>query len=327
MLSFFKKKYLQGAGLLVFLAMVLFLSGPQVKIDTTLHPVSLPPDLDAYLAQSEAVFSDIVPGTEKKIVWAGKPGEQTSLALVYIHGFSASRQDTAPLAAMVAGQLHANLYATRLSGHGRGGSAMLDGSVNGWVNDMREAVEIGKRLGRRVVLMGISTGGTLATWQAAQALEDEVAALVLVSPNFGPIDRRTAILTWPWGAQLAELLVGKTRSWQPINEAQGRYWTHSYPVRALVPMMGVVKLARSLDLATIKAPTLIIYSPEDKTVDTREIIAAFQEMGAAKKSLLPYKGAGDPAQHVLAGDILSPGTTMLLAECIGDFLAGLENEP
>jgi len=327
MKSFFQKKYLQGAGLLVGLAMVLFLSGPQVKRDTTLHPVSLPPDLDAYLARSEAVFSDIVPGTEKKIVWAGKPGEQTPLALVYIHGFSASRQDTAPLAAMVAGQLHANLYATRLAGHGRGSSAMLDGSVNAWVNDMREAVEIGKRLGRRVVLMGISTGGTLATWQAAQALHDEVAALVLVSPNFGPVDRRTMILTWPWGAQLAELLVGKTRSWQPINEAQGRYWTHSYPVRALVSMMGVVKLARSLDLATIKAPTLIIYSPEDKMVDTREIIAAFQEMGAEKKSLLPCQGTGDPARHVLAGDILSPGTTMLLAERIGDFLAGLENEP
>jgi esterase/lipase len=326
MMVFFQKKHLQGAGLLVALAMILFLSGPQVKIDTTLHPLSLPPDLDAYLARSEAVYNDIVPGAEKKIVWAQTPGEQTPLAVVYVHGFSACRQDTAPLAALVAGQLHANLYATRLTGHGCGGAAMLDGSVNAWVNDMREAFEIGKRLGRRVVLMGISTGGTLATWQAAQAFEDEVAALVLVSPNFGPIDRRTAILTWPWGAQLAELLVGKTRSWQPINEAHGRYWTHSYPVRALVPMMGVVKLARSLDLATIKAPTLIVYSPEDKTVDTREINAAFQEIGAEKKSLLPYQGAGDPAQHVLAGDILSPAATLPFARIIVEFLAGLADK-
>ncbi len=323
----FLNRYIHRPVLALILMLAVFLSGPRVKIDTTLHPLFLPPDLDTYLAQTEAVHDDIVPGTEKKIVWAQVPGEQTALALVYIHGFSASRQDTAPLAAMVAGQLHANLYSTRLSGHGRGSGGMLDGSVNAWVNDMREAVEVGKRLGRQVVLMGVSTGGTLATWQAAQGDPGggpEIGALVLLSPNFGPADRRTTILTWPWGAQLAELLVGKTRSWQPINEAHGQYWTHSYPVRALVLMMGVVKLARSLDLATIKVPTLIVYSPDDKTVDPQAIIAAFQEIGAEKKKLFPYRGAGDPDQHVLAGDILSPDSTEPVARSIVEFLAGLQ---
>jgi len=142
-----------------------------------------------------------VPGTEKKIIWAQTPGEQMPLAIVYVHGFSASHLETAPLAARVAAQLHANLYSTRLRGHGRGSSAMLEGSVNGWVNDMHEAVEIGKRLGRRVVIMGTSTGGTLATWQAVQGDQEEIAALVLLSPNFGPADRRTEILTWPWGGR------------------------------------------------------------------------------------------------------------------------------
>ncbi|MDO8947884.1 MAG: hypothetical protein Q7U88_12115 [Desulfocapsaceae bacterium] len=85
--------------------------------------------------------------------------------------------------------------------------------------------------------MWISTGGTLAVWQAAHSDHDEIAALVLLSTNFGPADRRTEILTWPWRTQLAELLVGKTRSWKPVNEEHGRYWTTSSPVRALVPMM------------------------------------------------------------------------------------------
>ena len=322
-MTFFKKKYICRAGLLAILVLAIFFSGPRVDLNTTLHPLVLPSDLDTYLARKEAAYNDIVPGTEKKIVWAQAPGEQTPLAIVYVHGFSASRQDTAPLAASVAAQLRANLYSTRLSGHGRGSEAMLEGSVNSWLDDMHEAMEIGKRLGRRVVIMGCSTGGTLAVWQAAQSDRDEIAALVLLSPNFGPADRRTEILIWPWGAQLAELLVGKTRSWKPVNEAHGRYWTNSYPVRALLPMMGLVKLTRSLDLQTIKTPTLVIYAPDDKTVDTTAIITAFQKIGAEEKKLVVYAQAGDPSRHVLAGDILSPDSTEPLARMIVDFLAGL----
>ncbi len=318
-------KYVYRTGFVMILVLVFFFSGPRVDLDITLRPpLALPPDLDTYLARREAAYDDIVPGTEKKIIWVQAPGEQTPLALVYVHGFSASRQDTAPLAARVAAQLHANLYSTRLTGHGRGSSAMLEGSVNGWVNDMHEAMEIGKRLGRRVVIMGTSTGGTLATWQAAQGDQKEIAALVLLSPNFGPADRRTEILTWPWGAQLAELLVGKIRSWKPVNEAHGRYWTSSYPVMALLPMMGLVKLTRSLDWQMIKAPALVIYAPDDKTVDTTAIIAAFQKMGTTEKKLVAYGQAGDPDRHVLAGDILSPDSTEPLAQVIADFLAGLQ---
>ncbi len=319
MMKFFRNP-LSSVGLLLALLLVLFFSGPQVDTDETISPLVLPLDLDGYLARQEGGFADLVPDTEKKIFWAGKPGEQTPLALVYIHGFSATRQDTAPLAALVARELHANLFCTRLTGHGRGSEAMAEGSVKAWVNDMHEALEIGKRLGRKVALVGCSTGATLALWQAAQGDVEALAALVLISPNFGPVDRRTIILTWPWGVQMAELLVGKTRSWQPKNEAQGRYWTHSYPVRALAPMMGLVKKARALDLRRILIPTMILYSPKDTTVDPAAIVSSFDALGAEQKELVAVPVAGDSDQHVLAGDILSPETTAPLAETITDFL-------
>lgn len=309
--------------LAAILMLTFFLSGPRVDLDATVHPLALPRDLDSYLERTESTCQALVPGTEKKIVWARTPGEQSALALVYVHGFSASRQDTAPLAEMVARRLDANLFSTRLTGHGCGGEAMSTGSVQAWVNDLHEAMEIGRRLGRRVVLMGISTGGTLALWQAARENPEAVAALVLLSPNFGPADRRTVILTWPWGAQLAELLVGKTRSWQPVNEEQGRYWTSSYPVRALLPMMGMVKLVRSLELEEVRIPTLVVYSPEDKLVDVTAILAAFHRLGAARKLLVACPGVGDPYGHVLAGDILSPVTTEPVASSVVDFVLGL----
>jgi hypothetical protein len=63
--------------------------------------------------------------------------------------------------------LGANLYFARLKGHGRSGDAMLEGSVQGWIDDFAEAVAIGRRLGERVVIMATSTGASLATSAAA----------------------------------------------------------------------------------------------------------------------------------------------------------------
>ena len=60
---------------------------------------------------------------------------QTQWAVVYIHGFSASRMETAPLADTIATALGANLFYARLAGHGRGGAAMGEPSVQDWLAD------------------------------------------------------------------------------------------------------------------------------------------------------------------------------------------------
>ena len=62
---------------------------------------------------------------------------------------------------IVAGAVDANLFYTRLQGHGRSGKAMGEATVEGWINDLAEAEAIGRRIGERMVLVGTSTGGTL----------------------------------------------------------------------------------------------------------------------------------------------------------------------
>ena len=87
---------------------ILFLAGPRVPAETTIHPVNLPDDLEGYLKASEARFTDIVPNTEKTIIWANPAQKQkTPVSIIYLHGFSATRQETAPLSDMVAQQLGA----------------------------------------------------------------------------------------------------------------------------------------------------------------------------------------------------------------------------
>lgn len=318
------KKVWMGIGGMLLVGVVVFLLGPRVAVETTLRPFTPPDDLDAYLAAQEARFDDIIPGTEKTIVWAGEPSVQTPLSLVYLHGFSASRQETSPLAEELAAELGANLFYTRFTGHGRSGEALAEATVNDYLNDTWEAYQIGRQLGERVIIIGVSTGGTAATWLAAQPDVDDLHTLVLISPNFGPADSTAEILTWPWAEQIATALIGPERAWEPANDLQREYWTEQYPTRALLPMMGLVKLARRSDLAAMSAPTLLLYSPDDTTVNparTEEVAAQF---GAEPLQITPLPSTTDTDNHVLAGDIMAPHNTARVQEMILSFLHDLE---
>ena len=172
---------------------------PRVDTSYTYQALTIPQDIERFVNDQEQRFTDITTGTEKKITWAGEPNRRTAFSVVYLHGFSSSRQDTAPLAKLVAKQLGANLYETRLTGHGRPADTMKSATVNDWLNDARHAYDIGSKLGDKVVVIGLSTGGTLALWLAAQPELVQLSHTVLISPNLGPADSNAELLLMPLG--------------------------------------------------------------------------------------------------------------------------------
>lgn len=310
----------------VALAALILLLGPRPSADTTTVDPQVPTDparLSTWIAQREAAAADLRPHAAAGIVWArpGAPG-RTPLSIVYLHGFSATRLETAPLMDSVAADLGANLYYTRLTGHGRDGAAMAEATVASWAQDARDALAVGQAIGERVVLVGTSTGGTLALWAAAEAPErDALAAVVLMSANLGPSDPRSTILTWPWGGAIARVVNGPEHSFEPANDAQALGWTTRYPSDALLPMMALVKMVRRESLLErIEAPTLSLYSPVDQVVDTEEILTRGRDIGGSPYRLIPVRGVEDPSGHILAGEIMSPGTLSAVARQIVHFV-------
>ena len=154
------KKILGSIIMLFVLLGIVFYAGPRVEVDTTLQPINLPQDLEGYLRESEAKFSDIVPGTEKTIIWASEPGQKTPLSIRYLHGFSATRQEVAPLSDNLAAKLGANLYYPRVTGHGRSEAAMAETTVNDWINDSHEALLMAQEVGEKVIVIGEDVAGT-----------------------------------------------------------------------------------------------------------------------------------------------------------------------
>ncbi len=310
------KKILGGLLAVIVVAGIVWLVGPRVPVDTSIDidETAIAADPQAYVEREEAQIAGIRDGLQKEIVWAYPASKaKTPLAIVYVHGFSASRGEIAPLPEKVAAALGANLFYARLTGHGLSGAAMATASVNDWLNDMAEAMAIGRAIGERVVVIATSTGGGLATWAATQpALAEKLAAMVLISPNYRIADPNAFILTQPWGGQIAEMIVGKERGFEPQNELNARYWTYRYPTKALLPMAALTSLARNAPVNRIAAPALFIYSPDDKVVDHAETARIAGAWGASTETI-EVTGANDPYDHVVAGDALSPNKTDELA--------------
>ena len=277
--------------------------------------------LDSYLAKSESRVSGIRNGCEKKIVWYDNKRRQRDIAIVYIHGFSASRMETWPLCDRLAEALGANLFYTRLTGHGQDGDALATATVQDWMDDGMEAVAIGQRLGKKVILVGTSTGGTLAAWLAAQpSVAARIHRLILLSPNFFPKNPLAAAALWPPTLRFFESFFGSWRCFIVSNAMQARYWTMRYPLKAIATMMQLVRLSWRIDLKNAAMPVLMMVNPWDRVINVTLAIMRYLAFPSSQKKLVLFRGNKDLGRHVLAGDILAPETTARAVAIIQSYL-------
>lgn len=309
------------------LAALVYVTTPPALVNAALT-TALPDDIDVFLAASERSAADAFPliaDTQKRIVWR-EPGVRSEFAVVYLHGFSATRQETAPLAEQVAAALNANLFETRLTGHGRSESPLVDVTAEDWLADASEALAIGAQIGEKVIVIGTSTGGTLALAMSQHEAAAPVTHFVLISPNIQPMSETAQWATRPAGRLIARLFVGPTRSWTPLNEQQARYWSTSYPTAAAIEVMRLVKYVNTRLPLELDADLLVMLSPNDKVVSPMATRYAFNRIDAPRKNILEYVDSLDPSSHVLAGDIMAPQATAGVVAAIIEFIE-VDNAP
>ncbi|MEL6190332.1 MAG: alpha/beta fold hydrolase, partial [Myxococcota bacterium] len=189
------------------------------------------------------------------------------------------------------------------------------------------AFAIGAALGERVVIVGVSTGATLATIAAFDAGGAQGSAVtskaprpdafVFLSPNYGLKSASSQLILWPWASNWLPFVAGSERAWEPSSEDHGRYWTTRYPVQALFPMMASVASAASGPVESISVPTLVFLSDKDEVVSTEATRGVLKRWGGPQEIRL-VDGAGD--DHVIAGRILSPTRTSTLARTTAAWL-------
>jgi esterase/lipase len=274
------------------------------------------PDLQALLLEP---LAELIPGTEKRLTWFA--GEQaTQWSVVALHGFSATRQETAPLAEDVAKSLGANLYETRFAAHGLKENALTEVTAEQWLDDVADALTVGQLIGRKIVVIGVSNGAALALSMLDHPSMQAVDSLIMLSPNLGPADPKAMWITRPGGTLLFRLIAGETRSWEAHNELQERYWTTRYPTRTIVEVIRIVDRARS-KIRTAKAPRIqVFFSPDDQVISVPALRSAIETIQSPEKSVIEISETGSPSAHIIAGDIISPDNTARISGEITEFV-------
>ena len=276
--------------------------------------------IEDYVTEQESKYEDITSGAEKIIIWANPKQTKTDYSIVYIHGYSATRQESAPLSDLLAKELGANVFHTRLAGHGRLDEKMVDGKLKLWKKDVLEALEIGKKIGDKIIVVSVSTGGTLSTWLTAREGTENIVAQLMISPNFDIPKQDAYLLDLPLGigVLIAQQMAGKNHKWQAKNELQEKYWSTEYPIKAVRAMVQTLKEVKKINKQDITTPTLMIYSKKDTVVLTSAIVETFKEFGSNTKQLVEFDAQEDT--HVLAGDIVSPKSVKPVLRIFLDFL-------
>ncbi len=275
-------------------------------------------NLDDRLAAREAAVPDLSSEVHKRVLWADKPKEKTDISVVYIHGFSASSEELRPFPDNVASGLNANLFFTRLAGHGQDYKAMGKASLAKWYADIDEAMDVGCALGKRIVVIACSTGAPLVLSRLEKKSRD-VAACIFVSPNFGlsnPV--KNLLLNLPKIRYWGPIVMGRSRGFEARSLAHKKYWTQSYGIEAVYTMMDAVRAATRVRVKSLTIPLAVIYCLEDKVVSPRKILSVFKRWGGPKERLLMDKG-DDPSGHLIIGDIMNPKQTKLATQFTLDF--------
>jgi esterase/lipase len=280
-------------------------------------------NLDAALAAQEAQVPNLRAGCEKRIVWASEAGVKTPTSVVFIHGFSATSEELRPLPDLVAQGLGANLFFTRLDGHGQDGPAMGRATLEAWMADVAEALDVAHTIGDEVIVIGCSTGCTLATLAFAQG--DMAKAMVHVSPNFGLRHRAVqSLLDMPGSRHWSKYIAGSLRSFSPKNAGHDAYWTLSYPTAAVHVMADTVRAARQADLSEIRTPALFCFNEADQVVHPKDTRRVMHQWGAPVQEIKIIQSSDDDDMgHIMAGDVMSPGQTEPLAKRILAWLNAL----
>ncbi len=284
-------------------------------------------DLDQYLKNKESQFSDLKKDVQKKIIWFRKKNTKTNISIVYIHGFSASSEEVRPLPDLIGKDIRANIFYTRLTGHGRSSDAMGLSSISNWVNDLHEAIEIGSRIGQKVILISTSTGGTLSAISALNDyLSNTILGYIFISPNFGINHKLANLISWPYSEYWLHLFIGKTRTIKSRNELDKKFWTLSYPTKALIPMARLVKKINNKNFSNVSKPAFFYFSMDDEVVEPKKTLEFIENWGGETKTInVKMSEFDDKYSHVIAGDILSPGQTEFARKEMVEWIKSLPN--
>lgn len=232
---------------------------------------------------------------------------QSARAILLLHGYN----DSPASVDDVARRLHARGWTVRLPllpGHGRSLEAWDNWRADEAVALVREEYATLRGEYSTVVVGGLSMGGALACWLAAEA---EVDGVLLFAPMlFVPRSMQVAVSTARIWSLLTRYITGGGRRSIHDPEAQRRTVSYGCSTRSSLEALEAIARGAVPRLGFVKAPVLVCQSREDNRLPEDQSRHAYARIGSADKSAHWVSGAG----HVLTIDFGWPALSDFVAD-------------
>ncbi len=316
-------KFLKWLGIILLLLIVTYFIGPRPGLPKLSKEVPVVPSdpiaLEKYVQDHEALHK-LKPDNEARILWLNDSLKQpTEYAVVYIHGFSASQEEGDPVHYTFAKKFGCNLFLNRLEDHGVDSTEPLyNVTADKLWNSAKEAYAIGNQLGKKIILMATSTGGSLALKLAAEY--PDIAALILLSPNIAINDPNAWVLDNHWGLQIARLIKGNYIHAKDTSQLYAQYWNAKYRIESTVQLEELLETTmKESTFKKITQPVLLLYYYKDEDHQDAVVkVSAMKRMfiqistPVNLKRQVSIPNAGD---HVIGSYIKSKDVQTVEDEC------------
>jgi esterase/lipase len=316
-------KFLKWLGVTLLIFILVYFLGPRPSTPTYNDVLpSVPADgtiLDQYVHSQESHFH-LKPDNEARILWWNDTLKgKTDYAVLYLHGFSASQEEGDPVHYEFAQHFGCNLYLSRLYEHGIDTKEpLLHFTAEGVWNSAKEAFAIAKQLGKKVIIISTSTGGTLALKLAATY--PDIAGLILLSPNIAINDPNAWLLNNHWGLQIAKMIKGKYIHSKDTSALYAQYWYNHYCIESTVQLEELLETTmKESTFKQVKVPILLLYyykdeKHQDPVVKVSAMKRMFMQLGTAQqfKRAVAVPNAAD---HVIGSYIKSKDLQTVEDEC------------
>lgn len=251
---------------------------------------SLPARFDEFYAQRLAQSASLHarPGNEERLVRYA-PGK-TPVALLYIHGYGASRAEGEYILDKIAAKLKANTYYLRLPGHGTNKEDHKNATPKDHLDTAITALRMMDKLGEKTIVVGTSMGGLIATYLAAN-YPDKMSGVVLVSPFYNfPSAVARLVNHYPVFKLFVTLNPIRVSSSEvpPEEDNWTKYWYREQYFISAKQLIGLSRMiARDEVFEKITTPVLLLYhykdeNHQDDTASVPHMKHAFERFGKAK---------------------------------------------
>lgn len=291
--------------------------------------------LDTYLSERESAYA-LKSGTEACIVWNCDSDEpsQTDYAIVYLHGFRASHPEGDPVHRTIAREFGYNLFLSRFDEHGlESDYPLLQLTEDKLLDSARFAIEMGRRIGKKIILMGTSTGGSLALYLAAQnEYRQDISSLILYSPLIRFYGFREKFLMTPFGRKSLELLLGDKYliKAQQTTYAEDRIWYKKYALKGALALGSFTEhyMQKAL-FKKVGCPVFVGYyyknNREQDTVVSVTAIKRLIKYLRSRTQIVKSVNFQEAKAHVICSSLVSNSIGSVIKET-GSFLKNLGSQ-